>query len=54
MHGSEDVVVPVAAQAALATEIARVGGQVEVLTFTGGHTIPIDAVERAAQFLAAL
>jgi len=36
------------------TEIARVGGQVEVLTFTGGHTIPIDAVERAAQFLAAL
>ena len=54
MHGSEDVVVPVAAQAALATEIARVGGQVEVLTFTGGHAIPIDAVERAAQFLAAL
>ncbi len=54
MHGSEDVVVPVAAQAALATEIARVGGQVEVLTFTGGHTIPNDAVERAAQFLAAL
>ena len=54
MHGSEDVVVPVAAQAALAAEISRVGGQVEVFTFADGHTIPIEAIERAAEFLAAL
>ena len=54
MHGSEDVVVPVAAQAALAAEIVRVGGQVEVFTFADGHTIPIEAIERAAEFLAAL
>ena len=53
MHGSEDVVVPVAAQAALAAEISRVGGQVEVFTFADGHTIPIEAIERAAEFLAA-
>jgi phospholipase/carboxylesterase len=54
MHGSGDVVVPVAAQAALTAEISRVGGQVEVFTFSGGHTIPLEAVERAASFLAAL
>ncbi|MEK9630578.1 MAG: esterase [Synechococcus sp.] len=54
MHGADDAVVPVAAQAALAAEISRVGGQVEVFTFAGGHTIPIEAIERAAEFLAAL
>jgi hypothetical protein len=25
-----------------------------VFTFAGGHTIPIEAIERAAEFLAAL
>ena len=55
LAGSEgDAVVPVAAQAVLAAEISRVGGQVEVFTFPGGHTIPIEAIERAAKFLAAL
>ena len=54
MHGSEDAVVPVAAQAALAVEISRVGGQVELFTFADGHTIPIEAIKRAAEFLAAL
>ena len=54
MHGADDVVVPVAAQAALANEISRVGGRVEVFTFAGGHTIPLEAVERAAKFLTTL
>lgn len=50
-HGRQDPLLPFASADALRELLVAAGLSVEFLPFFGGHTIPLEAVERLAQFV---
>ena len=50
-HGTQDPLLPFERAVALRDLLIDAGLEVDFLSFEGGHTIPAEALERAADFL---